>query len=331
MKFSEKYMRQLSAPLSNTAEAKCKEALENVSAALRNVGYSHTTGGEVRLLYENSQSFSMEMRNEYAGRTLRIFTQGSYANDTNIAKTSDVDVAVVLESAFAMKDPEIFLGLNESHDQIRTRYNFSASDDTAMKLKDDVENALQRYFGANMIQRKNKSVKVKGNSTRTDCDSVPAIRNRDYSKDIYTNEKNYIGGIQIHADDGEIIVNYPEQHIQNGITKNKETSYNFKKCVRAIKNIRELMKENGYLVSDDISSFGLESLIWNVHDKHFNEYPTVLWYVFLKVTQYLSENTNSFSNYYEANGIKKLFTSEEIKSEYIKFIKDLSGFYEHEA
>lgn len=330
MKFSEEYMQKLAAPLSATAEAKCKEALENVSAALKGVGYSHTVGGEIRRLYESAQSFSMEMKRDY-GRTIRIFTQGSYANDTNIVKTSDVDVAVVLESTFIMKDPEIFLRLNESHDQIRSRYNFSASDDTANKLKDDVEDALQRYFGASMVQRKNKSVKVMGNSVRTDCDTVPAIRNRDYTKDTRTDENNYVGSIQIHADDGDIIVNYPEQHIKNGISKNSQTSYNFKRCVRIIKNMRELMRDNGYSISSDISSFGLESLIWNIPDEVFNNIPSVIWYVFLNVVKHLHENTTEYASYYEVNGIKKLFSKDAVKNQYINFINDLFVFYEYQA
>ena len=100
-----------------------------------------------------------------------------------------------------------------------------------MKLKDDVEVALKSYLGVLDVQRKNKSVKVRGNSKRTDCDTVPAIRNRDYSNDLWNDENNYTPGICIHADNGEIAVNYPEQHIGNGATKDWNTAFNFKKCV----------------------------------------------------------------------------------------------------
>ncbi len=328
MKFTEEYIQNLAAPLSATAEARCKEALENVSAALKGVGYSHTTEGGIRRLVENTQSFSMEMRRGYNGRTIKIFTQGSYANDTNISKTSDVDVAVVLESTFIMKDPEIYLRLNESHDQIRSRYNFSASDDTAMHLKDDVEDALRRYFEINAVQRKNKSIKVKGNTVRTDCDTVPAIRNRDYSKDTTINENNYIGGIQIHADDGGIIVNYPEQHIRNGVTKNSQTNYNFKKCVRAAKNIRELMKSNGYSIPDEVSSFGIESLIWNASNEAYNKYAS-LRYIFDEVLIDLENRKNYWVIFKEANGIKNLFSDSNMKNKYSSFFNDLREFYEY--
>ena len=51
--------------------------------------------------------------------------------------------------------------------------------------------------------------------------------------------KNYIGGIEIRPDSGGSIINFPEQHIKLGIAKNKNTKYNYKKCVRIAKKICE--------------------------------------------------------------------------------------------
>lgn len=326
MKFTEEYMQKLSAPLNIMAESRCKNALNNVSAALKDVGYSHTASGELRQLFSESYSYVIEMSNGYGGRTIRIFTQGSYANNTNIEKTSDVDMAVVLESTFIMEKPQMFF--LESGSQVRERYKFSTSDDSAIKLKDDVVDALQRYFGYLEVIRKNKSVKIKGNSTRTDCDTVPAIRNRDYTNDNYINENNYIGGIQIHSDDGDIIINYPEQHIENGVAKNNRTNFNYKKCVRALKNIRELMHEHGYNISSDISSFGLESLFWNASDAAYKRYSSLL-FVFEDVLIDLENKKFSWSGFTEANGIKPLFNY-TTQVNYIRFFDELRKFFKYD-
>lgn len=44
----------------------------------------------------------------------------------------------------------------------------------------------------------------------------------------------------------------------------------------------------------------------------------------------LYKNMGSFSMYYEANGIKKLFSKSEIQIAYTNFVKDLKAFYAYE-
>ncbi len=134
----------------------------------------------------------------------------------------------------------------------------------------------------------------------------------------------------IIPDSGGSIINYPEQHIRNGIEKNKRTSYHFKKLVRVIKSMREELKSAGYSVPSEISSFGLESLLWNVSDTVFNKY-TILRYSFDEVLKWLIDNSNSFSSFKEANGIKKLFTSNTTVVVYQDFIKKLNDFYEYDV
>jgi predicted nucleotidyltransferase len=327
MKFTEKTLSNYAAPLGATAEEKCKESITNTKNALRRIGYSSSTD-EYRTLFEGSYAYFSEMQHGYNGRRIKIFTQGSYANDTNITKTSDVDIAVVTETTFMLDRPIV---LNESTiKEVRTIYNFSKSTDTVTSLKDDVEVALKDYFGDNYVIRKNKSIKVLGNNIRTDTDVVPAMRNRDYSNDKLLVENNFIGGIYIQADDREVVVNYPEQHIQNGIAKNKHTNSNFKKCVRIIKNIKEIMPDYGYEVSDDVTSFGLESLLWNVDVSAYKRYSSILRYTFDEVLKFLCNSTGSYDGYMEVNAIKRLFPTIALKQKYITFIMDIKEFFEYD-
>ena len=73
-------------------------------------------------------------------------------------------------------------------------------------------------------------------------------------------ENNYVRGIVIYPDDGGRIINYPEQHIENGKKKNNETNRYYKKMVRIMKKMRYLMCECGYKEAEQVSSFGL----WNI-------------------------------------------------------------------
>jgi predicted nucleotidyltransferase len=343
MFFTETDMQNLSLSPSISNERRCREALESVTSALKKVGYSYTVTDEMRPLTENvrpinssyqmlAESFSYftEMRQANTNRVIRLFTQGSYANNTNIEKTSDVDIAVILESTFSMVNPTMLKF--ESEDTINRLYEVApATDDyNAIRLKNDVESALKQTFGTSYIERKNKSVKVKGNSTRADCDTVPAKRRRDYSDDKHKNKDNYVPSIMIYPDDdiANPIINFPEQHIFNGVFKERATENKYKKCVRALKNIKEIMSENGYFVQQGISSFGLESLLWNVANSYFTK-SRLLLSTFDEILNALNNDKPYWCLYKEANGIKPLFTIKNPFIEYVRFFNDLSNYFKY--
>lgn len=179
------------------------------------------------------------------------------------------------------------------------------------------------------ISRHDKSIKVSGNTYRVDADVVPAYRYRDYSSDYSGNPLNYIGGIEIHPDSGGKIINFPEQHIRQGRKKNRETNLGYKKCVRIIKNMKNDMLSSRIFVPNTISSFGLESLLWNVANGEYTRYSS-LGYKFDDVIRFLSNNKNMFDSYKEANGIKKLFPTDEVLKSYQDFITKLSSFFEYD-
>ena len=320
MKFTEQQIAKMASPISQTEEEKCKRAIRMVRDALEGLNYTDD-GHEIRTDYSETYSFSLEMRKKFTDVRIKLLVQGSYANKTNIRTESDVDVAVILESTFI---PEYRTGIN------REQYNFSDGTFSISNLKDDVEKALNHHFGYDGVERHDKSIKVIGNTYRVDADVVPAYRYRDYRNDYRLDSSNYVGGIMIIPDSGGRIINYPEQHIKNGIEKNKRTNYYFKKTVRIIKSMREELKTNGYTVSSKISSFGLESMLWNVSDNNFNKYYS-LGYNFDEVLRWLIENMERFSTFKEANVIKPLFTSDAMLTAYQDFIKKLNNFYEYDV
>lgn len=317
MKFSENKLQLFSAPLSATEDQQCKNAIGMVRDALKELGLTEDAKGITRL-YEDTYSYSVNMRS-ISGRNVKIFIQGSYANNTNVRTQSDVDIAVVQEETFqAQYRPGI------------THENYGFITESFVKklsFKDEVQKCLSDEFGMD-VERKNKSIKVHGNTYRKDADTVPCRRNRDYRNDSNFDANNYIAGVMIFADDGTTIINYPEQHIANGKKKNVDTSYQYKKMVRIIKNMRYLMEENYCSDVKNVSSFGLESLLWNIPNNIFRIYSSVLRYTFDEVVKYLFNHRQDINFYKEANGIKPLCPSITDTEKYLKFVESLSKFYE---
>ncbi|MGN1327306.1 MAG: nucleotidyltransferase [Clostridia bacterium] len=271
MRYTRKDLEEYAKPISDTENETCKRAIRMVKDALVYAGYDLDDD----LKQYDEYTFYYEKRDSFGG-VLTVLLQGSYANKTNIKHTSDVDVSILYKSAMP--------------------YQFSS-------YKDSILSALENYFGSRNVHRKNKSIKVEGNSGRKDIDVVPAFYDT-FIKD----------GIYFYTDDGERIQNFPLQHIDNSTQKNKNTNYNYKRYVRILKNIK---RDLNY---DDIGSFQLESLLWNIPDSLFTEYTYCLEIGTKNIINYLYDNRYNFRSYKEGNGIKKLVTDDTILKKIVNFV-----------
>lgn len=318
MKFTEEQIKSMASPISQSEDEKCKNAIKMIRDAMVDLDYTDD-GNDIKTYSSDTFSYSLEMRQRFTNKKIVLLVQGSYANKTNIPSESDVDVAVILVSSFTAKYRK---GLEKES------YGFTEATFTAEDLKDEVLLALNKHFHYSGVTRHDKCIKVTGNSYRVDADVVPAYRFRNYESDFSYNENNYIRGIEIHPDSGGSIINYPEEHIRQDIIKNRETNFRFKKCVRIIKNMREIMEQNYFAIPSCISSFGLESILWNVKNSTYSYFENFLSFSFKYIIDYLNDDFTNFDNYKEANGIKPLFTDVHVKSEYQVFINNLKSFYE---
>lgn len=319
MLYTKKQLERMASPISQSEEEKCKHAISMVRDALKKINYLDD-GREIQSVFKESYSYSLEMRKYNSSRRIKLLVQGSYANKTNIPSESDVDVAVILESTFTSKYRE---GVS------REDYKFLPGTEKVSELKDEIEEALKDYFGADAVERHNICINVAGNTYRVDADVVAAYRYRDYSNDYKFDPSNHIPGIEIRPDKGRFIINFPEEHIKQGIIKNKESRYVYKKCVRIIKSIKEDMEEEGWTISEEISSFGLESLLWNVDNSVYTKFTSILGFAFEEVIQSLKSDFLNFKYYKEANGIKTLFKDKSMLLAYKKFITDVCDYYEY--
>jgi len=194
-------------------------------------------------------------------KSTETFGQGSYANNTNVRLNSDIDINVRYTGGFYFDLPP---------DKTREDYGLNnPSCYSYSEFKDDVENALVNKFGRSDVKRKNKCLTIKGNNYRIETDVVPTWNYRRYG----TNG-TYVLGAKLKADSGTWVVNYPKQHIENGINKNSDTSRRFKRLTRLHRKLRYKMIDDGENVSDSITSFLLECLVWNVPNRIMNDYET---------------------------------------------------------
>lgn len=329
MKFTESMLMTCSQPLSKTEDEQCKNAIRMVADALKTLGFTDDNAA-ITPLYSETFAYSLQLRRSSDSRSIKLFVQGSYANNTNVRTESDVDVAVIQEEIFRAE---------YRNDSVQTQsgadYGFTTAPATAKSFKDEVQEALKEKFGPD-VERKNKSIKVHGNTYRKDADTVPCRRYRDYRQDYSRNENNYVGGVVIYPDNGGIIINYPEQHIANGRRKNSDTNHYYKKMVRIMKKMRYLMEDSSNTAyssaAKNVSSFMLESLLWNIED---------VWYLvncgyyrkvvaFSQLITTLRNRKVYFGVYKEANGIKALCQTTYDYTNLCNFLDQLASFYEYE-
>jgi hypothetical protein len=198
---------------------------------------------------------------DFLAQYARVFVQGSYRNRVNVRQESDVDIGVLYTGdTFYPKYP---LGkTDKDFRNVDATYNYAA-------FKNSILSALTSRFGNSSVSRGNKAFDVHANSYRVDADVVPLFVHRRYSED-----GSYVCGVQINADDGSKIVNWPErlyddphwpnQHYENGVAKNAATARTYKGVARILKKLKYLMAERGIPEAKAVPGFLVECLAWNV-------------------------------------------------------------------
>ena len=316
MKFTEEKLKQYASPLSETENQKCLRAIREIRDALKDLGYS-TASDSIDPIEADTYAYSTILKRANTNEEIQIFIQGSYANNTCVRGDSDVDIAIMRKDKYEYAFMKSFSVGSVSHKA------------DAKVFKDTVERVLRKHFPFE-ITRKNKSIKVDGNTCRKQADTVPCFSIRYYRDWEQNDHVNYLEGITIYPDDGDVIFNFPKQHIANGKKKNVATNHYYKKMVRIIKKMRYLMEDMYISSAKDVSSFGLESLLWNLPNDLFTKYTFYYGFAFGEIVKYLDEHKYMLSLYKEANGIKPLCPTADDINRYKKFIDDLRSFYHYE-
>jgi hypothetical protein len=233
-------------------------------------------------------------------RTISVSPQGSYHNRTNVRLDSDVDICVLC-SDVCFVDYSLSEGLGDADvGLVDHPYTYA-------EFKDDVEEALSSYFGSSAVVRGNKAFDIHENTYRIDADAVACFEHRRYQR-YSTGGFYHYSGTQLLPDKGGKIVNWPEQNYDNGVAKNKETGQRFKDVVRIIKRLRNKMADEKIAAAEQVPSFLIECLVWNVpsggfgHDTYTADLRWALVHIF--------NNTMNFDDckeWGEVNELKYLF------------------------
>ena len=195
-----------------------------------------------------------------------IFGKGSYKNNTNVRLTSDMDICVVYTPTFKYNIPQGDTPQEHNITPVVDPYTFSM-------FKFELTELMKEKFGKDNVSTKNKCIHIKENTYHSEIDVVPSWYFRKYKYKyvplIYTE------GIVLWSERFEKVINYPIQHYDNGVNKNDRTRRRYKRLVRIIKNLKCEMEESGYYDNPNITSFLIESLVYNMPDSKFlleNEY-----------------------------------------------------------
>jgi hypothetical protein len=236
-----------------------------------------------------------------------VYSKGSYRNNTNVRQDSDVDIAVeYTDISFPQYGPDT------TQDEVRSTLGIGPYTGPFRDLqgitqigefKDAVGVALSDTFGEAAVTRNNKVFTVRESSRSLAADVVPCTT---YHK--YWSPLNFNRGIRLLPDRPPPywIVNYPQQHYDNGVTKNNATGRTFKRVVRILKNLENQMTYEG--ITPEVASYLIESLVYNCPDSSFNA-PT--WAPRVRsVLAHIWEDTKepeSETRWLEVNQIKYLF------------------------
>ena len=191
----------------------------------------------------------------------RVFVQGSYKANTNVRADSDVDVCVVL--------PETYFWNIQFSDITVEQVPGTKPPICFTDFKNAVETALVNRFGRSGVARGDKAFDVHANTYRIDADVVAAFEHRRYLKRRLDGVVPYELGIEFRTDGGSQIINWPDQTYDNGVAKNNRNGRAYKRAIRIAKRLRNQMQEENIAAAQDIGSFLIESLVWNVPDEGF--------------------------------------------------------------
>lgn len=211
-----------------------------------------------------SVQLAIDDSKELQVREIETFLQGSYANATNISGDADVDIVVMLKSSWIADTSLLNAGEKLAYDKDHRTVSYGAA---ALRL--DTVAALNKYFGSNRVDPKDKCIRVAKVANYVDADVVPAIQHRIYISYDSQTKGRYVEGVKIYTQKGPIIINFPKEHKKNGINKNSATNNNFKPTVRQLKHLKRRAVKSGRLEQKATPGYLLECITYNVPDDVF--------------------------------------------------------------
>lgn len=208
--------------------------------------------------YQTIRNVLDSTKSPYFLKSFNNFLQGSYGNDTNVWRDSDVDIVMRLSSVYYTDTSSLTPTDKANYDRLRSHAEYSFA-----QFKQEVAAWLTSNFG-NGVDASGKAIYVPGTGNRRDADVLACAEHREYITYPAAGEPTFREGIVFWKADGTKIINYPKQHSANCTNKHQSTNGYFKPTVRVFKNVRNRMIEDGRLQEGVAPSYFLEGMLWNV-------------------------------------------------------------------
>lgn len=250
---------------------------------------------------ERSENAERAIRNaikastKLQARDIKVIRQGSYRNRTNVRRDSDVDIGVICYDTFFEDYPQGTT--RETYGNTPATYHYA-------QFKNEVGEALSDYFGSAAVIRGSKAFDVKENTYHLEADVAPFFEHRRYDA-----SGKYLSGVELQPDNGGRVINWPEQHYENGNAKNDRTRRSYRSLVRIIKSLRNVMDDDKVVSAGPITSFLSECLTFNVPDSEFahNSYSDDLRAALVFLYN-ATENDDGCKDWGEVSELKYLFS-----------------------
>jgi len=197
----------------------------------------------------------------------KVYAKGSYANNTNVRLDYDVDIAVECTDFYYYSTDGVGSDVRKAA-AIQETFQPYKGGYTSENFKRDVERALVAYYGRTAVTRGNMAMRVREKKTTLPADVVPCFEyHYIYDTDIY-GQPVFYKGTRVYKDSGGYVHNWPQQQYDCGVAKNNLTGYRFKRMVRALKRLENELVSLGKV--EELPSFFMECLVYNVTNEHFN-------------------------------------------------------------
>ena len=179
----------------------------------------------------------------------KVLLQGSYKNNTNLRKDSDVDLVVRL--AYKMNPSVAVL----SGKRLQENASHQAAHKHWHSFRRRALRVMRIRYG-DAVTSGRKTIKLAKGELHADADLVVTL--------------SYKEGIALYLpDERRWVVSFPQQHQAQGQKKEEATSGRFKRTVRMFKAARNRLVDLKVLTKDDAPSYFIECLLYNVPDGLF--------------------------------------------------------------
>ena len=229
---------------------------------------------------------------------LYVYAKGSYPNNTNVRRDSDVDIVVECQACFYYD----YMPGQEPTTQTGAKYE---GEWTPATLRSEVTTALKNAFGPLAIDSAGKIALVVAAvpGSRPGTDVIPSF---DYFLYDDPQRRSSRCGSCVWPKVGSKVVNWPDQQLTNGRAKNQRTGQRYKNYVRVLKNAENVLTEAGTIKAKP--SYLMECLVWNVDDSTLKSGTLDSGFrsTLVELWQGLADDGN-YNDWTEPNQIKYLF------------------------